>query len=100
MFPSEMVILMAIAGSGDRLLTRPIDVIGEYISYLCDSLIRRGYLKKHNPSNYQLASQGRECISEFIHGNKSRVKDSLKMLRQFGIEVSQEMAKYTAIGVK
>ena len=103
MFPSEMVILMAIAGSGDsdnRLLTRPMDVTGEYISYLCDSLVRRGYLKKSNPSNYRLTSQGRECISEFIHENKPRVKDSIKMLQYFGIEVSQEMTKSAAIGVK
>ncbi len=34
MFPSEMVILMAIASAGkpgERLLARPLDVIGEYI---------------------------------------------------------------------
>jgi len=35
-----------------------------------------------------------------MHENKSRVKDSIKMLQQFGIEISQEMTKSAAIGVK
>ena len=42
MFPSEMVILMAIAvnkDTGKKLLTRPMDVTGEYIGYLYDSLV-------------------------------------------------------------
>ena len=50
LFPGEMVILIAIAGAGDfgkKILTRPMDVTGEYIGYLYDSLVRRGYLEGH-----------------------------------------------------
>lgn len=52
MFPSEMVILMAIAAARDpeeNLLNRLLDVIEEYIGYLCSSLIGRGYLKEKKP---------------------------------------------------
>ncbi len=41
MFPSEMAILMAIAVTGNsdkKLLTRPMDVAGEYITNLYNSL--------------------------------------------------------------
>jgi len=57
MFPSEMAILLANAvtrDSGKKLLTRPMDVVGEYIGYLCDSLVSRGYLKRDGSREYQL----------------------------------------------
>jgi len=50
LFSGEMVILIAIAGAGDfgkKILTRPMDVTGEYIGYLYDSLVRHGYLEGH-----------------------------------------------------
>ena len=96
MFPSEMVILMAIAvarDSGKKLLTRPMDVTGEYIGYLYDSLVRRGYLKENGSRGYQLTSLGRETLFEFLHENKARVKDAIKTLQQLGIEISQEIDK-------
>jgi hypothetical protein len=55
MFPSEMVILMAIASArdtGKELLVRPMDVVGEYIGYLYDSLTRRGYIKGNSSTGY------------------------------------------------
>ena len=96
MFPSEMVILMAIAvtrDSGKNLLTRPTDVTGEYIGYLCSSLVRRGYLKKNSSMGYQLTLKGRETLFEFLRDNKTRVKDTVKMLQQLGVEISQEIDK-------
>ncbi len=96
MFPSEMVILMAIAGAGDsgkKLLTRPMDVTGEYIGYLCDSLVRRGYLKGNTPGGYQLTSKGSEALFDFLHRNKTRAKEMIKTLQQLGIEISQEIDK-------
>ena len=92
MFPSEMVILMAIAvnkDSGKKLLTRPMDVTGEYIGYLYDSLVRRGYIKDGLRS-YHLTTIGREALFEFLHKNEARVKDTIKRLQQLGIEISQE----------
>ena len=104
MFPSEMMILMAIATAKDpdeKLLTRPLDVIGEYISYLCSSLIKRGYLKAKRPKGYQLTAKGLESLFEFLHKNKDKAEDTAKMLHQLGIDVSQEIDKLDrkAIGV-
>jgi hypothetical protein len=48
MFPSEMVILVATAAardSGKKLLAPSMDITSEYIGYLCDSLVKRSYLK-------------------------------------------------------
>ena len=74
MLPSEMIILMAISldkNTGKKLLTRPMDVTGEYVGYLYHSLVKRGYLKRHGPANYHLTPVGRETILEFIKKNKS-----------------------------
>lgn len=93
MFPSEIVILMAIAtarDSGKELLTRPMDVLGEYIGYLYDSLVRRGYIQGSGSRGYQLTSEGRDALFEFLYKNKTRVKDTIKTLQRLGIEISQE----------
>ena len=94
MFPSEMVILMAIAvskGAGKRLLTRPGDVAGEYIGYLYNSLVRRGYIKGGSLRGYRLTSMGKEALSEFLHENETRAKDTMRRLQQLGIECGQKM---------
>ena len=93
MFPSEITILMAIAStrdSGKKLLTRPMDVVGEYIGYLYDSLVSRGYLKRDSSRECQLTSQGREVLFEFLYENKARVKDAIKTLQQLGVEINWE----------
>jgi predicted transcriptional regulator len=93
MLPSEMIILMAIVvnrNTGKKLLTRPMDVTGEYIGYLYDSLVSRGYLKGHRSTGYQLTPIGREAILEFIHKNKTRARDVVKRLQLLGIEISPE----------
>ena len=105
MFPSEMVILMAIAGTRDHgrtLQTRPMDVTGEYIGYLYDSLVKRGYLMGNSSRGYQLTSKGRESLFEFLHNNKTRVKDAIETLRQLQIEISGEISKLEkeVIGVR
>jgi len=90
-----MVILMAIAvGEPDKkLLTRPLDVTGEYIGYLCASLVRRGYLKEKRPKGYQLTAKGTETLFEFLHKNKNGVQDVIKMLQQLGIEIERDIDK-------
>ena len=96
MFPSEMVILMAIVvaeGSSNKLLTRPMDITSEYLGYLCNSLVKRGYLGKNSSTGYQLTSKGRQAILEFMQKNKNRVNDTVKMLHQLGIEGSQTIEK-------
>ena len=93
MFPSEMAILMAIAvtrGAGEKLLNRPMDVVGKYVGYLYDSLVTRGYLKRGGSTGYQLTPKGREALFEFLYANKTRVKDTIKALQRLGIEVNLE----------
>jgi predicted transcriptional regulator len=94
MFPSEMVILMAIAGGRDiskKPLTRPMDITGEYIGYLYNSLVKRGYITGNRLRGYQLTYNGRETLFEFLHENRTRAKDTIKTLRQLGIEINQEI---------
>ncbi len=100
MFPSEMVILMAISvnkDGGKKLLTRPMDVTGEYISYLYNSLLSRGYIKNGRFRGYQLTSKGTEALLEFLHDNKARARDTIKRLQQLGIECSQEMDRLVKV---
>jgi len=95
MFLSEIALLIAIVVAGDssnKLLMRPMDVTGEYIGYLYDSLVRRGFLKKKGLRGYQLTLKGREALFEFLLENKTRViKDTIKTLQQLGVECGQKM---------
>ena len=105
MFPSEMVILMAIVATSkpsEKLLNRPLDVIGEYIGYLCSSLINRGFLKKNKPRGYTLTAKGMETLFEFMHKNEGKAGEAKKMLQQLGIDISQEITRLEreAIGVR
>lgn len=93
MLPSEMIILMAISinkSTGQKLLTHPMDVTSEYIGYLYNSLVNRGYLKGHRSTGYQLTTIGREAVFDFIKKNNSRSADVVKRLRVLGIEISPE----------
>ena len=93
MFPSEMVILMAIAKAGDsceKLLSRPMDVVGEYTGYLYNSLVTRGYIQRNSLGGYQLTIRGGQAIFDFLHENRARVKGTIKTLQQLGIKVSPE----------
>ncbi len=96
MFPSEMAILMAVAAnkdSGKQLINRPMDVTGEYIGYLYESLVSRGYLKGNRAKGYQLTSTGGTTLLKFLQENEARAKDTIRKLKQLGIEYSQEMDK-------
>ena len=74
--------------TGQKLLTRPIDVPGEYIGYLYNSLVNRGYLRGHRATGYQLTKMGREAILEFLKKNKTQSRDIIKRLQLLGIEIS------------
>lgn len=93
MLPSEMIILMAMVvnnKNGKNALTRPLDITREYIGYLFNSLVNRGYLKQRGFSGYQLTPTGREEIFTFIRKNKTRSRDVVRRLRLLGIEINQE----------
>ena len=107
MLPSEMIILMAIAidkNTGQKLLTRPMDVTSEYIGYLYTSLVNRGYLKGHRSTGYQLTPLGREAILGFLHKNGTKAKDIVKRLQLLGIEISpaqeQKISKFKMETIK
>ena len=104
MFPSEMVLLMAIEvsrDSGRKLLTLPPDGRGEYISSLYDSLVRRGHIKGSRTSGYRLTLKGMEALFEFLLENETRVKDTVGMLQRLGIKSGREIDELMkeAIGV-
>ena len=95
MFPSEMVVLMAIEAARDsgRKLLNPAGLDSEYISSLYDSLVTRGYLRKKGFRGYQLTSEGRESLFEFLLENRTRVREMIRTLQQLGIEANEEMDK-------
>ena len=96
MFPSEGLILMTIAlseDSGKKLINRPMDVTGEYIGYLCDSLGSRGYLKGNRAKGYQLTSMGEGVLLESLRHNEAKFKDIIRKLKPLNVERSQETDK-------
>ena len=96
MLPSEMIILLATVvnkKNGKKFMTRPMDVTGEYIGYLYNSLVSRGYLRGHRSTGYQLTAIGREAILEFIKKNKTRSEDVVKRLQLLGIEIGPAQEK-------
>ena len=96
MLPSEMVILMAITinkRTGQKLLTNPLDITSEYIGYLYNSLVNRGFLKGHRTTGFQLTTIGREAIQNFVRKNRSKDLDVVERLHLLGIEISPEQER-------
>ena len=89
MFPSEMVILMAMSASCSSLnsLTHWTDTEGEYIGYLRDSLVKRDYLRKGRFNKYQLSPMGKDALSAFLRKNKIVEEDIVNRLRRLGIDI-------------
>ena len=77
-----------------------MDVVGEYIGYLYDSLVSRGYLKRDSSRECQLTSKGREVLFEFLYQNETKVKDAIKTLQQLGIEINQRADKLEKEAIK
>ena len=104
MLPSEMIILMAIAvnqKTGKNLLSRPMDATGEYIGYLFNSLVNRGYLKQNGAQSYQLTPMGHDVIFDFIKKNQTRLRDIVRRLRLLGIDMSPEQEqKFYEMGIE
>ena len=96
MLPSEMVILMAITinkRTGQKLLTNPLDITSEYIGYLYNSLVNRGFLKGHRTTGFRLTTIGREAIQNFVRKNRSKDLDVVERLHLLGIEISPEQER-------
>ena len=103
MFPSEMVVLMAMAATRRSVSGStgcPKDVSYEHVVYLYNSLVRRGYLRETNPGGYQLTVKGRLAVLELLHHNETRVKELEKALQNLGIETGEgtDGAEKAAIG--
>lgn len=96
MFPREMAILMDIArdkDAGKWLINRPMDVISKYIGYLCDSLVRRGYITGNKTKGYQLTSMGRGTLTKFARKSQATDRDTIRRLGQLNIEYGQKLNK-------
>ncbi len=105
MFPGEMVILMATTlpeDWGERLLMRPMDIASEYIGYLYDSLVVRGFLMKNGYGKYSLTAKGSKALLWFMHEDKAGVKDAIATLQQLDIGAGRKMDKVEkeVVGVK
>ena len=99
MLPSEMIILMATVfnkKTGRKLLTRPMDITGEYIGYLYDSLVNRGYQRGHRKTGYQLTVTGRDAVLDFIRKNRTRSEDVVARLQMLDIKISPEQEQRIA----
>ena len=89
MFPSEMVVLMAIATTSKAYSKsdgKPADTSSDYTSHLYESLIQRGYLRETGVHRYQLTVKGRVVVRDFLQDNKTKVPDIIKTLKELGIE--------------
>jgi len=96
MFPSEMVVLMAMASTGQslsKLLGRPGNVPSDYVDYLYKSLIRRGYLNENNSESYKLTVKGRLAIYNFLRQNETKVQNLAEALQNLGIETGDWIGK-------
>ena len=94
MFPREMGILLATALPSDSnmtLLNRPMDVMNEYIGYLYNSLVLRGYLRGRGSKGYELTSMGAETLTLFLNENRTQAEGIIKALQQLGIESTQKI---------
>ena len=96
MLPSEIIILMTIVvdgKAGKKLLTHLLDISSEYIGYFYNSLVNRGYLKRHGSDSYQLAPAGREAILDFLKKTQTMSKDIVKRLRSLGMELNPKQVQ-------
>ncbi len=95
MLPGEIIILIAIVESGElgkKLVNSSMDVTGEYIGYLYNSLVKRGFLKGNSSTGYQLAAKGKDALFEFLRENRTIAKNIIGNLQQLCIEIgSQEI---------
>ncbi len=95
MLPREIVILLAIAQAtefGGKMLSHSTgNTTCEYVDQLYDSLVRRGYLTRDSLGGYELTSRGGKVLVEFLHKNETRLKDTIKTLRQLRIGNNQEI---------
>ena len=89
MFPSEMVVLMAIATTTraySKSDVQPADTVSNYTSHLYKSLIERGYLREAGGHRYRLTAKGRVVVRDFLHDNRTRVRDIMRTLKELGID--------------
>ena len=95
MFPVEVEILLAIAANKNshRKLINTLDVVGEYIGYLHDSLVRRGYLEVNKTKGYQITAKGTKAILDFLRERQDKADYTMKKLKQLGVEYSNKMDK-------
>ncbi len=108
MFTDEVVVLMAIDEAGESIKkpkSVPKSITGSHIGYLCNSLVRHGYLAVHSLAKHKLTSKGRDAILReavlLVNcGDRVRAKDRMQRLEWLYDEISQHIDNFGEKSVK
>jgi len=93
---NEMAILMSIVLNkelGKELTNNRLDSTGKRVSYLCDSLVRRGYLRGNRIKRYPNVSNVRATLLEFLQENNARPKEAIEKLKKLVEDYNNELDK-------
>lgn len=99
MFTDEVAILMAIEEAGEsaqKPKRRPKSITGSHIGYLCDSLVRHGYLAADSGGGHKLTSKGwntilMEAILLVSCEDEARMKDRMQRLALLFNDINQHI---------
>lgn len=99
MFTDELVILMAIEEAGEsaqKPKRRPKSITGSHIGYLCDSLVRHGYLATDSGGGHKLTSKGWDAILMeailLVSGvDEARMKDRMQRVALLSSWITQHI---------
>jgi len=96
MSPNEIAVLRIVEEAGalnKRVISRRMNVSTDYAAYICDSLIRNGYLRRTVWRGYELTPKGKEVLLALFYEDKGRIVARVKRLQQLSSEVSQKIDK-------
>ena len=74
-------------------LSRIMGISTNYVTNICDSLIRNGYLMRTTSRGYELAPKGKEVILGLLYEDKGRIEARIKRLRQLEEKVNEKIGK-------
>ena len=95
MFTDEVVVLMAIEEARESA-KKPKSITGSHIGYLCNLLVRRGYLTANSPAEPKLTWKGWDAILKeailFINCvDRARAKDRAQSLEWLYNKIGQNI---------
>jgi len=96
MSTNEMAILMSIALNkelGKELTNNRMNSTGKRVSYLCDSLVSRGYISGNRIKRYHNVSNVRATLLGFRQENNARPKEAIEKLKKLVEDYNTELDK-------